>query len=66
VSVYSVADPVGRWQAVVTPRTDGRGVDAVVVDDLGQVRLAVDAYETIALPAVPAEDALAPLRQALR
>jgi hypothetical protein len=50
---------------VVTPRADGRGVDALVVDELGHVRIAIDAYETIALPMVVEDDALEPLRQAM-
>jgi hypothetical protein len=66
VSLYPVLDPVGCWRAVVTPRTDGRGVDAVVVDDVGQVRIALDAYETIALPGGVDDDALGPLRQVMR
>jgi hypothetical protein len=60
-----VPDPVGSWLAVVTPRADGRGVDAVVVDELGLVRIALDAYETIALPMVVEDGALEPLRQAM-
>ncbi len=66
VEVLAVPDPVGRWRAVVSPRADGRGVDAVVVDDAGHVRIALEAYETIALPAAVDEHALEPLRAAMR
>jgi NAD(P)-dependent dehydrogenase (short-subunit alcohol dehydrogenase family) len=66
VSLFPVHDPVGRWRAVVTPRADGRGVDAVVVDDVGHVRIALDGYETIALPGGIDDDALGPLRRAIR
>jgi hypothetical protein len=66
VSLYPVTDQVGPWKAVVSPRADGRGVDAVVVDDLGHVRVGVEAYETIALPGVVDESALEPLRRAMQ
>ncbi len=66
VSLHPVADQVGRWKAVVTPRADGRGVDAVVVDDLGHVRIGVEAYETIALPGGVDEPILEPLRRAMQ
>jgi hypothetical protein len=51
---------------VVTQRADGRGVDAVVVDELGHVRIALDAYETIALPGGVDDGALEPLRRAMQ
>jgi hypothetical protein len=51
---------------VVTPRADGRGVDALVIDDVGHVRIALDAYETIALPGGTDDGALQPLRRAVR
>ena len=66
VSLYPVTDQVGPWKAVVAPRVDGRGVDAVVVDDIGHVRVAVEAYETIALPGGVDESALEPLRRAMQ
>ena len=66
VSLYPVTDQVGPWKAVVSPRADGRGVDAIVVDDLGHVRVGVEAYETIALPGVVDESALEPLRRAMQ
>ncbi|HSB85558.1 MAG TPA: SDR family NAD(P)-dependent oxidoreductase [Ilumatobacteraceae bacterium] len=66
VSLHPVPDQVGRWKAVVTPRADGRGVDAVVVDDVGHVRVAVVAYETIALPGGLDDEALEPLRRAMQ
>ena len=66
VSLYPVTDQVGPWKAVVTPRVDGRGVNAVVVDDIGHVRVAVEAYETIALPGGVDESALEPLRRAMQ
>ena len=66
VSLLPVPDPVGRWQAVVTPRADGRGVDAVVVDDVGHVRIDLEAYETIALPGGVDEPTLEPLRRAMQ
>ena len=66
VSLYPVTDQVGPWKAVVTPRADGCGVDAVVVDDPGHVRVAVEAYETIALPGGADESALEPLRRAMQ
>jgi hypothetical protein len=61
-----VPEQVGRWRAVVTPRADGRGVDAIVVDDVGHVRIALDAYETIALPGGTDDGALEPLRRAVQ
>ena len=66
VQVLPVPDPVGRWRAVVTPRADGCGIDAVVVDDVGHVRIALEAYETIALPGGVDDSALDPLRSAMR
>jgi hypothetical protein len=66
VLLFPVPDPVGRWRAVVTPRADGRGVDAVVVDDLGHVRIGLEAYETIALPGGVDDGALEPLRRAMQ
>ncbi|MGZ4740494.1 MAG: polyketide synthase dehydratase domain-containing protein, partial [Ilumatobacteraceae bacterium] len=66
VSLHPVPDQVGRWKAVVTPRSDGRGVDAVVIDDLGHVRIGLEAYETIALPGGPDDAALEPLRRAMQ
>jgi hypothetical protein len=66
VLLHPVTEPVGKWRAVVTQRTDGRGVDAVVIDDAGHVRVAVEAYETIVLPGTIDEDTLAPLRRAMQ
>ncbi|HEX2785119.1 MAG TPA: SDR family oxidoreductase, partial [Ilumatobacteraceae bacterium] len=66
VLVLPVTEPVGTWRAVVTQRADGRGVDAIVIDDAGHVRIAVEAYETIALPSSIDEAALEPLRRAMQ
>ena len=66
IAVFDVPEPVGRWHAVVRARGDGCGVDAVVVDDDGQVRIALEAYETVALPAALDDEALAPLQRAMR
>jgi hypothetical protein len=66
VQVLPVTEPVGTWRAVVTQRADGRGVDAMVIDGAGHVRVAIEAYETIALPSSIDEDALEPLRRAMR
>ena len=66
VLVLPVRDPVGRWCATVTPRADRRGVDAVVVDDVGHVRISLEAYETVVLPGGVDQDALQRLRQAMR
>jgi hypothetical protein len=63
---FPVDNPQGPWRAVVTPRTDSRGVDAVVVDDLGHVCISLEAYETIAMPGDLDDDALRPLRQAMQ
>ena len=41
-------------------------MDAVVVDDVGHVRVALEAYETIALPGGVDEQALEPLRRVMR
>jgi NAD(P)-dependent dehydrogenase (short-subunit alcohol dehydrogenase family) len=61
---YPGADDPGRLVAVVTPG-DG-GVDAVVVDETGRVRLRVEGYRTVELPSPLEESALAPMRDALR
>ena len=66
VSLHPVPERVGRWSAVVTQRLDGRGVDAVVIDDAGHVRLSMEAYETIVLPGGADESTLEPLRRAMR
>jgi Polyketide synthase dehydratase len=66
VLLLPVSEPVGKWRAVVTQRSDGCGVDATVIDDVGHVRVAVEAYETIALPSSIDEDALEPLRRAMQ
>ncbi len=66
VLLFPVTEAVGTWRAVVTQRADGRGVDAMVIDDAGHVRIAIEAYETIALPSSIDEEALAPLRRAMQ
>jgi Polyketide synthase dehydratase len=66
VLLLPVTEQVGNWRAVVTQRVDGRGVDAIVIDDAGHVRIVVEAYETIALPSSIDEDALEPLRRAMQ
>ncbi len=55
----------GRAYAVVTPRPDGEGFDAEVVDDAGRVHLRMEGYRTVALP-VPVDVALLePLQSAV-
>jgi hypothetical protein len=55
---------VGPLCAVVTPSGDGR-FDARVVDSVGSVRVALEGYGTVALPAEVAEELRAPLRAAM-
>ena len=64
VQLFTVKQRVGRWYAAVTPRVDGRGVDAVVADEAGHVCMSVEAYETIALPGGVTNDLSEPLRLA--
>ena len=52
-------------RAVIRPRSDDRGVDADVIDDTGQVRVRLEGYRTIELPAAAADEALEPLRAAM-
>jgi hypothetical protein len=64
VTRYGDADASGPLWAVVQPR-DG-GVDADVVDAEGRVHLRLEGYRSIALPGTLDEDALAPIRSAMR
>jgi 3-oxoacyl-(acyl-carrier-protein) synthase/NAD(P)-dependent dehydrogenase (short-subunit alcohol dehydrogenase family)/acyl carrier protein len=64
VQLFTVKNKVGRWYAAVTPRVDGRGVDAVVADEAGHVCMSVEAYETIALPGGVTNHLVEPLRLA--
>ena len=56
--------PAALW-AVVSPRDDGDGVDAEVVDERGRVRVRLEGYRTIELPGGVDADALAPIRAAM-
>ena len=47
---YAGADAPGALWAVVTPRADGDGVDAEVVDESGSVRVRLEGYRTVELP----------------
>jgi 3-oxoacyl-(acyl-carrier-protein) synthase len=51
--------------ARVSPRADGSGVDAVVVDGAGRVRVRLEGYETASLPAALDAALRAPLAEAL-
>ena len=65
VTRYAGADDPGRLFAVVTPRPDGAGTDADVVDEDGRVRVRLEGYRTIELPGALDPDALAPIRAAM-
>jgi len=54
----------GPLEAVVTAAAGGDGFDAVVVDGEGRALVRVEGYRTVALPAGPADDLLAPFRAA--
>ena len=58
------ADDPGRLVAVVTPAD--AGVDAIVVDEAGRVRLQLEGYRTVELPVAPDGAALAPMQAAMR
>jgi acyl transferase domain-containing protein/acyl carrier protein len=58
-----VSGPV--W-AVVRPRDGHDGVDAEVVDDSGRVRVRLEGYRTIEVPGAEEDEALEPLRAAMR
>jgi hypothetical protein len=62
---FAGAGATGPLHAVVTPREDGRGVDAEVVDAEGRVRLRLEGYRTIELPAPLDEEAVGPIKAAM-
>jgi hypothetical protein len=62
---YAGADAPGELSAIVTPRGDGDGVDAEVVDAAGNLRLRLEGYRTIELPGALDADALEPIRTAM-
>jgi NAD(P)-dependent dehydrogenase (short-subunit alcohol dehydrogenase family) len=63
---YAGADEPGQLFAMVSNREDGHGVDAEVVDGTGRVRVRLEGYRTIELPGGVDEDALAPIRAAMK
>ncbi|HYF24765.1 MAG TPA: SDR family NAD(P)-dependent oxidoreductase, partial [Baekduia sp.] len=63
---FAGADDPGRLFAVVEPRADGTGADALVVDETGRARIRLEGYRTIELPGGLDADALAPLRTAMK
>jgi NADP-dependent 3-hydroxy acid dehydrogenase YdfG len=65
VTRYAGAEEPGRLWALVTPRADGSAVDADVVDEQGRVRVRLEGYRTIELPASLDPDALAAIRTAM-
>jgi NAD(P)-dependent dehydrogenase (short-subunit alcohol dehydrogenase family)/acyl carrier protein len=64
ISVHPWLPGDGAVHAIVTPRDDG-AVDAVVVDEDGEVRIRMEGYRTVALPGGPDDDLLVPLRTAM-
>jgi hypothetical protein len=66
VTRFAAADAPGTLAAVVSPREDGSGVDARVVDEQGRVRVLLEGYRTIELPASLDDEALEPIRAAMR
>ena len=65
VTRFDGADAPGRLWAVVTPRDDGDGTDAEVIDERGRVRVRLEGYRTTALPGGVDADALAPIRTSI-
>ncbi len=55
----------GRLWAVVTPRENGVGVDADVVDQTGRVRMRLEGYRTSEVPGALEPTAVAPIRSAM-
>ncbi len=55
----------GPLWAVVSPRENGNGVDAEIVDETGRVRVRLEGYRTIELPGELEATALAPIRAAM-
>jgi hypothetical protein len=64
VTRFEAPQPARALWAVVTPRPDG-AADAEVVDQDGRVRVRLEGYRTMALPAAEEESILAPLRAAM-
>ncbi len=65
VTRYAYDGTPERLVAVVTPRGDGTGIDADVVDEAGNVRLRLEGYRTIELPGDLDDDVLRPIRAAM-
>ena len=65
VTRYAGAGDPGVLWAVVTPKGDGQGVDAEVLDADGRVRIRLEGYRTIELPGGVGEDVLTPIRDAM-
>jgi NAD(P)-dependent dehydrogenase (short-subunit alcohol dehydrogenase family) len=65
VTRFAGADEPGRLWALVTPRADGTGIDADVVDEDGRVRVRLEGYRTIELPSSLDPGALAAIRAAM-
>jgi len=65
VAALPVPEGAKGWRAVVTPAAGGRGVDAVVVDDAGNIRIRLEGYETIALPGALDAGLLRPLQETM-
>jgi acyl transferase domain-containing protein/acyl carrier protein/NAD(P)-dependent dehydrogenase (short-subunit alcohol dehydrogenase family) len=66
IQVHKVPDPAqAKLHSVVTPNEDG-GFDACVVDQKGNVWLALSGYRTMALPEPVDDSLLEPLRSAMR
>ncbi len=55
----------GPLWAVVSPREDGKGVDAEIVDEAGRVRVRLEGYRTVELPGELEATALDPIRVAM-
>ncbi len=62
---FADADAPGALVAVVSPRADRSVVDARVIDQRGNVRVLLEGYRTIELPAALDADALEPIRSAM-
>ena len=62
---FAAAGKQGPLWAVVTPRGDGKGVDAEIVDETGRVRVRLEGYRTVELPGELEASVLAPIRAAM-
>ena len=65
IARFAGAEAPGALAAVVTPREDGSAIDARVVDEHGNVLVALEGYRTVELPGALDPEALEPIRSAM-